>query len=397
MVALAAARHQARPRAPPASTVRGAFHIHSDRSDGSGSVDAIAAAAARAGLQFIILTDHGDGTRAPDAPAYRSGVLTIDGVELNTTSGHYAAIGLPASPYPIAGHAGRCDRGRASAWRIRYCRASRLAAAVTELAGVGRAVRRARVDQRRQRMARRAAHADRARVADVSGARAAVAGDGCSIGRTACWTVGTRSRRVERWSASPAPMRMRGWDSGSAPIPTRRRFTCRCRATRRRSAPSRITSCSMRHCPATPPADARVADRRDSRRPCLQRDRRAGLAGQPVVHAPSSGSRSRRSAMTLAIDGDVSLRASANAPPGTTLVLLRNGAARPRSHRRPARDERRHGAAVPIASRRTRPARPAVRRCRGSCRIRFMSVSTEPARSADGDRGAGLADSGADR
>ncbi|MBY0494277.1 MAG: CehA/McbA family metallohydrolase [Cyanobacteria bacterium] len=88
---------------PPASTVRGAFHIHSNRSDGSGSVEAIAAAAARAGLQFIILTDHGDGTRVPDAPAYRSGVLTIDGVELNTTGGHFAASGLPASPYPIAG------------------------------------------------------------------------------------------------------------------------------------------------------------------------------------------------------------------------------------------------------------------------------------------------------
>jgi len=88
---------------PPASTVRGAFHIHSSRSDGSGSVAAIAAAAARAGLQFIILTDHGDGTRTPDAPAYRSGVLTIDGVELNTTGGHYAAIDLPGSPYPIAG------------------------------------------------------------------------------------------------------------------------------------------------------------------------------------------------------------------------------------------------------------------------------------------------------
>jgi hypothetical protein len=89
--------------APPASTVCGAFHIHSNRSDGSGTPDEIAAAASRAGLQFIIVTDHGDGTRPPDAPAYRSGVLTIDGVELNTTGGHYAAIGLPASAYPIAG------------------------------------------------------------------------------------------------------------------------------------------------------------------------------------------------------------------------------------------------------------------------------------------------------
>jgi hypothetical protein len=90
---------------PPASTLRGAFHIHSNRSDGSGTVDEIAAAAARAGLQFIILTDHGDGTRPPDAPAYRSGVLTIDGVELNTTAGHYAVVGLPQSPYPLAGTA----------------------------------------------------------------------------------------------------------------------------------------------------------------------------------------------------------------------------------------------------------------------------------------------------
>ncbi|HWI19112.1 MAG TPA: CehA/McbA family metallohydrolase [Vicinamibacterales bacterium] len=90
---------------PPATTVRGAFHIHSERSDGSGSVEDIAAAAARAGLQFIILTDHGDATRTPDAPAYRSGVLVLDGVEINTSAGHYAVIDLPASPYPLAGTA----------------------------------------------------------------------------------------------------------------------------------------------------------------------------------------------------------------------------------------------------------------------------------------------------
>lgn len=91
--------------APPATTVRGAFHVHTTRSDGSGSPDEVASAAAHAGLQFVILTDHGDGTRPPDAPAYRDGVLTIDAVELNTTGGHYAAIGLPAAPYPLAGTA----------------------------------------------------------------------------------------------------------------------------------------------------------------------------------------------------------------------------------------------------------------------------------------------------
>ena len=42
--------------------VRGAYHVHSSRSDGTGTVDEIAAAAARAGLQFVIITDHGNGT-----------------------------------------------------------------------------------------------------------------------------------------------------------------------------------------------------------------------------------------------------------------------------------------------------------------------------------------------
>lgn len=88
---------------PP--TARGAYHIHSDRSDGSGTVDEIAQAAQRAGVQFIIVTDHGDGTRQPDPPAYRHGVLVIDAVELNTSGGHLVALGLPVTPYPFAGEA----------------------------------------------------------------------------------------------------------------------------------------------------------------------------------------------------------------------------------------------------------------------------------------------------
>ena len=88
-------------QSPP--TARGVFHVHSDRSDGSATVEDIAAAAARAGLRFIIFTDHGDGTRLPDPPIYRSGVLCIDAVEISTTGGHYIALGLPESPYPLAG------------------------------------------------------------------------------------------------------------------------------------------------------------------------------------------------------------------------------------------------------------------------------------------------------
>ena len=85
------------------AVVRGAFHVHSDRSDGSGSIDAIADAAERAGLQFVIITDHGDGTRPPVAAAYRSGVLCIDAVEISTAGGHYIVLGLPDTPYPLGG------------------------------------------------------------------------------------------------------------------------------------------------------------------------------------------------------------------------------------------------------------------------------------------------------
>jgi hypothetical protein len=51
----------------------------------------------------VITTDHGDGTRVPDAPAYRSGVLCIDAVEISTTDGHYVALGLAQTPYRLAG------------------------------------------------------------------------------------------------------------------------------------------------------------------------------------------------------------------------------------------------------------------------------------------------------
>ena len=85
--------------------VRGAFHVHSRRSDGSGTPEQIAAAAARAGLRFVILTDHGDGTRAPMRPAYHSRVLVVDGVELSSEDGHVVAVGLPKTPYPLRGEA----------------------------------------------------------------------------------------------------------------------------------------------------------------------------------------------------------------------------------------------------------------------------------------------------
>jgi hypothetical protein len=85
--------------------VPGVFHVHTNRSDGRSSPEAIAAAAARAGLKFVIFTDHGDGSATPAAPAYHEGVLCLDGVEISTREGHYIAVGLPAAPYPLGGAA----------------------------------------------------------------------------------------------------------------------------------------------------------------------------------------------------------------------------------------------------------------------------------------------------
>ena len=89
--------------APPAHLQRGALHVHTTRSDGAGSPEEVAAAAARAGLDFVILTDHGDGTRPPDRPRRVAGVLLVDAVEISTTGGHYLALGLPQTPYRLAG------------------------------------------------------------------------------------------------------------------------------------------------------------------------------------------------------------------------------------------------------------------------------------------------------
>ena len=107
-IALSAALRPAPPIRPSAvdgqpTLWRGAYHVHSTCSDGSAPAADIARAAARAGLDFVILTDHGDGTRTPEPPRYVENVLLIDGVEISTDDGHLVALNLPQSPYPLAG------------------------------------------------------------------------------------------------------------------------------------------------------------------------------------------------------------------------------------------------------------------------------------------------------
>ena len=87
----------------PAADVRVVYHVHTTRSDGTGTPDDVAAAAREAGVDVVILTDHGDGTRVPDPPRRVAGVLVIDAAEISTWAGHYVALGARPSPYPLGG------------------------------------------------------------------------------------------------------------------------------------------------------------------------------------------------------------------------------------------------------------------------------------------------------
>ena len=217
--------------------VRGAYHIHSDRSDGSGSVEDIAKAAADAGLKFIILTDHGDGTRTASPPAYLSGVLVIDAVEISTTRGHYAALGVAEAPYPIAGEPADViedvrrlggfgfiahpDSPRVSlAWQDFHARFDGLEWLNTDTGWrdeslyAARYGRSPRISSERQSRWRP-----------------------CSIGRPDCWRDGTLSVKHAACRPLRPPMLTRGSGFDKTPIRIFRRFTLHCRRIARRFEP----------------------------------------------------------------------------------------------------------------------------------------------------------------
>ena len=91
-----AAAHRPWGRPGPADPrhVRGSLHVHGPYSeDARGDVDGLARQARQAGLDFIVITDHG---RDAAVPGYRDGVLVLVGMEKSTDAGH--ALVLGASP-----------------------------------------------------------------------------------------------------------------------------------------------------------------------------------------------------------------------------------------------------------------------------------------------------------
>jgi hypothetical protein len=71
----------------------GALHMHTNYSDGTGTVEELARAAKQAGLQWIIITDH-DDLRAAPAAGWLHDVLVIVGHEITPDRNHFLALNI---------------------------------------------------------------------------------------------------------------------------------------------------------------------------------------------------------------------------------------------------------------------------------------------------------------
>jgi predicted metal-dependent phosphoesterase TrpH len=78
---------------PPPGELRGAWHVHTTRSDGRGTLEEVLGAARAAGLQFVVVTDH--NVLAPEDAGWHDGVLVIEASEASSRFGHVVAAGVP--------------------------------------------------------------------------------------------------------------------------------------------------------------------------------------------------------------------------------------------------------------------------------------------------------------
>ncbi len=88
------ARSRRAPRPPPpAGELRGAWHVHTTRSDGRGGIGEVVAAARAAGLQFVVIADH--NVLAPEDAGWHDGVLVVPATEISAPYGHVVGMALP--------------------------------------------------------------------------------------------------------------------------------------------------------------------------------------------------------------------------------------------------------------------------------------------------------------
>ena len=83
---------------PVAGELRGAWHVHTTRSDGRGTLAEVLGAARAAGLQFVVVTDH--NVLAPEDAGWHDGVLVIEASEASSRFGHVVAAGVPRALTP---------------------------------------------------------------------------------------------------------------------------------------------------------------------------------------------------------------------------------------------------------------------------------------------------------
>ena len=78
---------------PPRGELRGAWHVHTTRSDGRGDLDTVVRAAREAGLQFVVVADH--NVLHPEDAGWRDGVLVVPATEVSAPFGHVVGMGIP--------------------------------------------------------------------------------------------------------------------------------------------------------------------------------------------------------------------------------------------------------------------------------------------------------------
>ncbi len=89
----------------------GAVHVHSTYSDGAGTVDEIAQAANRSGLDFLVLCDHSSlQARTDGQDGWRGRTLILIGTEITTDAGHLLALNVPEDFLPAPGDADDAQR-----------------------------------------------------------------------------------------------------------------------------------------------------------------------------------------------------------------------------------------------------------------------------------------------
>jgi Carbohydrate binding domain (family 11) len=84
--------------------VSGIVHVHTTLSDGGGTPEEVAVAAKKAGLRFVVITDHNNVDGKPFEGEH-DGVLVLVGTEISTTAGHLLGLGIPDPVFRFSGDA----------------------------------------------------------------------------------------------------------------------------------------------------------------------------------------------------------------------------------------------------------------------------------------------------